>query len=58
MHELFHIIIFHEGIDVNKKGEEPIATAVGNGYAKIFKGNPKLRAYLYRLLGVDHNKKK
>mgnify|MGYP001241064284 FL=1 len=54
MHELFHIIIYHEGIDVNTKGEEPIATAVGNGYAKIFHGNPRLKRYLYRLLRVEN----
>ena len=53
MHELFHIIIYHEGIDVNTKGEEPIATAVGDGYAKIFGKNPKLKSYLYRLLRVE-----
>ena len=57
MHELFHIIIYYEGIDVNTKGEEPIATAVGNGYAKIFHGNPRLKRYLYRLLRVEKHKK-
>ena len=37
MHELFHIIIFYAGINVNDRGEEPIAQAVGDGYSKIFK---------------------
>ena len=46
MHELFHIIIAMAEIDVNTKGEEPIAIAVGNGYEKIFKSNPKLRKLL------------
>ena len=49
MHELFHIIMYHEEIDVNKKGEEPIAKAVGDGYEKIFKSNPRLKKKLYRL---------
>jgi len=31
-----------ENIDVNTRGEEPIAVAVGNGYEKIFKANPFL----------------
>tara|TARA_R110000765_G_scaffold338048_1_gene428278 strand:- start:138 stop:458 length:321 start_codon:yes stop_codon:yes gene_type:complete len=42
MHELFHIIIYNENIDVNNKGEEPIASAVGDGYTRIFKQNPNL----------------
>tara|TARA_R100000935_G_scaffold9794_1_gene19733 strand:+ start:63 stop:383 length:321 start_codon:yes stop_codon:yes gene_type:complete len=42
IHELFHIIIYNEKIDVNKKGEEPIASAVGDGYTRVFKQNPKL----------------
>ena len=46
MHELFHIIMNMEDIDVNEKGEEPIAFAVGNGYEKIFMANP----LLFRLL--------
>ena len=46
IHELFHIIMYNEGIDVNTKGEEPIAVAVGNGYEKIFMANP----LLFRLL--------
>ena len=46
MHELFHIIIAMAEIDVNTKGEEPIAITVGNGYEKIFKSNPKLRKLL------------
>ena len=46
MHELFHIIMYNEGINVNDKGEEPIAIAVGDGYEKIFKANP----FLVRLL--------
>jgi len=31
-----------ENINVNEKGEEPIAVAVGNGYEKIFMANPSL----------------
>ena len=42
MHELFHIIMSNEDINVNLKGEEPIAKAVGDGYEKIFKANPLL----------------
>ena len=45
-HELFHIIMSMENINVNEKGEEPIAVAVGNGYEKIFMANP----LLFRLL--------
>ena len=45
-HELFHIIMNMENIDVNTKGEEPIAVAVGNGYEKIFKAN----SFLIRVL--------
>ena len=45
-HELFHIIMNMENINVNEKGEEPIAVAVGNGYEKIFMANP----FLFRLL--------
>ena len=40
--------MYHEEIDVNK-GEEPIAKAVGDGYEKIFKSNPRLKKKLYRL---------
>ena len=50
MHELFHIIIYYAGINVNERGEEPIATAVGNGYEKVFKQNQKLWGTLTRLL--------
>tara|TARA_Y100000593_G_scaffold59869_1_gene110986 strand:+ start:198 stop:503 length:306 start_codon:yes stop_codon:yes gene_type:complete len=46
IHELFHIIMYNEGININERGEEPIAIAVGNGYEKIFKANP----YLVKLL--------
>ena len=52
MHELFHIIINHADIDVNKRGEEPIAQAVGDGYEKVFKQNPKLWSLLTKLLKV------
>ena len=45
-HELFHIIMNMENIDVNTKGEEPIAFAVGNGYEKIFKAN----SFLFKVL--------
>ena len=46
MHEMFHIIIAMNNINVNERGEEPIAQAVGTGYEKIFKSNPKLRKLL------------
>ena len=46
MHELFHIIIAEHGINVNERGEEPIAQAVGDGYEKIFKANPQLRTII------------
>ena len=49
-HELFHIIMNMENIDVNTKGEEPIAFAVGNGYEKIFKANPSLVKVLTKCL--------
>jgi len=49
-HELFHIIMNMENIDVNTKGEEPIAVAVGNGYEKIFKANPSLVKVLTKCL--------
>ena len=42
IHELFHVICYNDGIDVNQRGEEPIAQAVGDGYTKIFKQNPNL----------------
>ena len=50
MHELFHIIINHSGIDVNGRGEEPIAQAIGDGYEKVFKQNPNLWKSLTKLL--------
>jgi len=50
MHELFHIIINHSGIDVNGRGEEPIAQAIGDGYEKVFKQNPNLWKLLTKLL--------
>ena len=50
MHELFHIIIYYAEINVNERGEEPIAVAVGNGYEKVFKQNEKLWGILTRLL--------
>ena len=49
-HELFHIIMNMEDINVNTKGEEPIAVAVGNGYEKIFKANPFLVKVLTKCL--------
>ena len=39
-----------EKINVNHKGEEPIAIAVGNGFTKIFKQNPKLFKKLTKLI--------
>ena len=50
MHELFHIIMSNEDINVNLKGEEPIAKAVGDGYEKIFKANPFLVKILTQCL--------
>lgn len=50
IHEIFHIIMHFEKINVNQKGEEPIAIAVGNGYTKIFKQNPKLLKSLIKLM--------
>jgi len=50
VHELFHIIIAEADIDVNQKGEEPIAQEVGDGYTKIFKQNPKLWDLLHTCL--------
>ena len=49
-HELFHIIMNMENIDVNTKGEEPIAVAVGDGYEKIFMANPYLVKVLTKCL--------
>jgi len=49
-HELFHIICYNENIDVNKRGEEPIAQAVGDGYTRIFKQNPNLWDILQKSL--------
>ena len=49
-HELFHIIMNMENIDVNTKGEEPIAVAVGNGFEKIFMANPSLIKVLTKCL--------
>jgi hypothetical protein len=37
IHEFFHMIMFYEKINVNDRGEEPVAIAVGNGFTKIFK---------------------
>ena len=53
MHELFHIIMYNEDINVNDKGEEPIAIAVGNGYEKIFKANPFLVKILTKCLKIN-----
>ena len=49
-HEMFHIIMNMENINVNEKGEEPIAVAVGNGYEKIFMANPSLFRILTKCL--------
>jgi len=49
-HELFHIIMNMEDIDVNTKGEEPIAKAVGDGFEKIFKANSSLFKFLTQCL--------
>jgi Zn-dependent peptidase ImmA (M78 family) len=50
IHELFHLIMHFEKINVNHKGEETIAIAVGNGFTKIFKQNPKLFKKLTKLI--------
>tara|TARA_R100000951_G_scaffold67044_1_gene56599 strand:+ start:680 stop:988 length:309 start_codon:yes stop_codon:yes gene_type:complete len=52
MHELFHIIIHFAEINVNNRGEEPIAQAVGDGYEKIFRQNPNLWKLLTKLIEV------
>ena len=49
-HELFHIIMNMENINVNEKVEEPIAVAVGDGYEKIFMANPSLFRLLTKCL--------
>jgi len=50
VHEMFHIIMNMENINVNEKGEEPIAVAVGDGYEKIFMANPSLFRLLTKCL--------
>ena len=50
LHELFHVICYNENIDVNQRGEEPIAQTVGDGYTRIFKQNPNLWDILTDLL--------
>ena len=50
IHEFFHIIMFYENINVNERGEEPIAIAVGNGYTKIFTQNPELFKKITKLI--------
>jgi hypothetical protein len=42
--------MFYENINVNDRGEEPIAIAVGNGYTKIFTQNPKLFKEITKLI--------
>ena len=41
-HELFHVICYNDGIDVNQRGEEPIAKGSRRWVHKNFKQNPKL----------------
>ena len=50
IHEFFHIIMFYEKINVNDRGEEPVAIAVGDGFTKIFKQNPNLFKQLKNLI--------
>ena len=50
IHEFFHMIMFYEKINVNNRGEEPVAIAVGNGFTKIFKQNKNLFKQLYKLI--------
>ncbi len=50
IHEFFHIIMFYEKINVNDRGEEPVAIAVGDGYTKIFKQNPKILKLFNKLI--------
>ena len=45
--------MYNEDINVNDKGEEPIAIAVGNGYEKIFKANPFLVKILTKCLKIN-----
>jgi predicted SprT family Zn-dependent metalloprotease len=47
LHEIFHIIIFNDGIKVKDRGEEPIVMALGDGLTKILKQNKKVRDYIY-----------
>jgi hypothetical protein len=50
IHEFFHMIMFYEKINVNDRGEEPVAIAVGNGFTKIFKQNKNLFGLLYNII--------
>jgi len=50
IHELFHIVIHFEKVNVKIKSEEKIAMAVGNGFTKIFKQNSSLLKKLYNLI--------
>lgn len=50
IHEFFHMIMFYEKINVNDRGEEPVAIAVGDGFTKIFKQNPNLFKQLKNLI--------
>jgi len=52
IHELFHIIITLNKISVKDRGEEPIAMAVGDGFTKILKQNPKIRDFIYECFDV------
>ena len=47
LHEIFHIIIFNEGLKVKDRGEEPIVMALGDGLTKVLKQNKKVRDYIY-----------
>jgi hypothetical protein len=44
------MIMFYEKINVNDRGEEPVAIAVGNGFTKIFKQNKNLFGLLYNII--------
>ena len=47
LHEIFHIIIYNEGMNIKDRGEEPIVNALGNGLVKVLKQNKKVRNFIY-----------
>ena len=47
LHEIFHIIIYNEGMNIKDRGKEPIVNALGNGLVKVLKQNKKVRNFIY-----------